>query len=94
MLMETILIKCALNCSLTKSINPSRESPGLQALRKVVVGEGEEDGVFQVISKYGKLDGNLAFSPLETASTEACSTPGSVGVSSGLHSHVGQRLCI
>lgn len=57
------------------------------------MGEGE-DGVFQVISTYGKLDGNLAFSPLETASTEACSTPGSAGVSSGLRSHVGQRVCI
>ena len=41
MLMRRILIKCGLNCSLTKSINPNLESPGLQAPRKVVMGEGK-----------------------------------------------------
>lgn len=38
-LMMGILIKCVLNCSLTKSINPNLESPGLQAPKKCVVGE-------------------------------------------------------
>lgn len=35
-----ILIKCVLNCSLTKSINPNLESAGLPAPEKGVVGEG------------------------------------------------------
>lgn len=44
-----VLIKCVLNCSLTKSINPSPESPGLQAWREVVVGRACLSDDFSVV---------------------------------------------
>ena len=37
------------NCSLTKSINPSPESPGLQAWREVVVGRARLLDDFSVV---------------------------------------------
>lgn len=63
--MLILLIKCTLNCTLTKSINPSPESPGLQASKEVVTGRmvgdfnGEESSQKSCIfSPRGRLNGS------------------------------------
>ena len=74
-LMKRILIKCVLNCSLTQSINPNRESPGLQALRKGSHG-GREDVSFRSSQYTDSLVEFWHFSFHEAAFTKVCSISG------------------
>lgn len=67
MLMRKILIKCVLNCSLTKSINPNLAYPGTEEGSH---GEGKTASLisFQYITSLIEI---LHFSPHEAAFTQA-----------------------